>query len=310
MNEQFKIGESKIYAEWNRKLTRLSPDEIECPEKVVDEFFSRYCRALFRSNNGQSVLNDHVFEGTISNLSFFIYNLEKLLEAVSVMRGRCEPAQVNKSTVASSSESGDEERYFREKYGIARPVFDKERFYLDSLADSPVEVLSRIFQSSRDDSIKHIVKKWQMAAVRVAYFEYQDGQALTNLLIFCEALQKVIEAIYIICAAWCFDNQSEELLSLNDEYAFLNKKEQVNPYLVVNEFKWQFPYQHVRAEVWDLLYAVSHCQDSNVRQSPSFIENFELLLCMIKAPYLLEEDAHLLLQIPHIPVKKERHSNL
>jgi hypothetical protein len=144
-----------------------------------------------------------------------------------------------------------------------------------------------------DDSLKSVVRKWQMIAIRGAYFEYQEGQDVANLFVFCEGLQKLIEALYIICAAWCRTIHSDMQLLLNDEYLFLNKKEQANPYLVLNEFKQKFSYRHARAETWDLMHAVVPHSVENYRDASQLMEHFELLLCMIKAPYILKEETSL-----------------
>lgn len=307
MNQQFKPGRPKVYAVWPPKFSHLSAEEISQPQKIVDDFFKQYSREIFHDCIGHCSCVTPSQEGAISDCSSFFGNLEKLLEAVSVMRqnGSLKGVNEHDPAVLSSEGLANEEAYFRKRYGIAKPVFDKERFYLDLLTDNPIPVLSRIFQSSMDDSLKQKVKKWQMAAICVEYFEYQEGEALINLLIFCEALQKLIEALYVICAAWCWYTQSDEPLLLNGEYIFLSKKEQANPYRVINEFKQRFPYRHVRAEAWDLMHALSHYQREEPGPSISFMENFELLLCMIKAPYFINEESHLMSLIPGIPVKNE-----
>jgi len=304
MKRQFKSGRQDIHAEWYQKLSRLSSEESSHPQEVVDNFFKQYNPELFHGCIDQYIRKLPASGNTSSGCASFFGDLEKMVEAVYVMHQN-DYAKGTEPIVFSPAGSVNEEAYFKRTYGIAKPVFNKERFYLDPLPDSPMQVLTRIFQSSMDDSLKQTVKKWQMIAITGEYFEYQEGPALVNLLIFCEALQKVIEALYIICAAWCQYTKNEAPLLLHETYIFLSKKEQANPYLVINEFKQRFPYRHMRAETWDLGHAVSHYQESEARQETAFMENFELLLCMIKAPYLLKEELHLLPLIPDIRVKND-----
>lgn len=313
MDQQLKHDSHDAYPEWHKKPFRLSLADISHPQKVVDDFFRQYSLSTLRSYMERCLYSPHPPGGTASFAYFpFFREVERVLEAVYVLhesnyetvkgsKGVENPVESLPGNILTgeTTKKGD---FFKEEYGIEKPVFGKERFYLDPMPDKPMQVLSHIFQSSSDDSLKSVVKKWQMIAISEEYFEYQGGQETANLLIFCEALQKLIEALYIICAAWCRNTHSDEPLYLNNEYLFLTGKEQANPYLVLKDFKERFPYRHTRAEIWDLMHAVVSYHERIQQNARSLMEHFELLLCMIKAPYILEDEA-LLPVIRELPTK-------
>ncbi|HET8573800.1 MAG TPA: hypothetical protein VFL76_08000 [Edaphocola sp.] len=313
MNQQLKPGSQDTYPEWHEKPFRLSIADINHPQRVVDDFFKQYSLDTLRSCMERCLYSSPPPGNDPLPACFsFFRAIEKVFEAIYVLhennyaRGnnRDEVENAGESILIPPEETAETADPFKEEYGIEKPVFDKERFYLDPLPDKPMQVLARIFQSSSDDSLKSVVKKWQMIAISEEYFEYQEGRETANLLIFCEALQKLIEALYIICAAWCRHTESDEPLFLNDEYLFLSKKEQANPYLVLQAFKQRFPYRYARAEIWDLMHAVIPCRESAQRNTNTrpLMEQFELLLCVIKAPYIIEDEA-LLPVIRDLPTK-------
>lgn len=91
------------YPEWTEKPFKLTLEEIENPQIVLDDFFSWYSLLEVRKNLRDILMNALTVEDApASNHCFFWEQLERLTEAASVI---CERSQSNENITQSQTEA-------------------------------------------------------------------------------------------------------------------------------------------------------------------------------------------------------------
>jgi len=82
------------YPEWTTKPFKLTNDEIENPQIVLEDFFSLYSLLEVRKTLRDILINAlTVEEAPASNYLFFWEQLERLTEAASVISERNQPKE-------------------------------------------------------------------------------------------------------------------------------------------------------------------------------------------------------------------------
>jgi len=154
--------------------------------------------------------------------------------------------------------------------------------------------VSTIFKFYADDSLKLKLKEWMMLAITNRYTDdYTNKIEIANLVVFCEKLQKVIEALYLLSVAYTEDIH-EEVLNLNNSCVFLTEEEQNNPYIVLKAFKNQFPLIHVQSEMWDIFHAIVRYKEHKEIKRHTLVDTFKDLFCIAQAAFIQQEDENLL----------------
>jgi|GEM_PF-858291 len=281
--------ENSTFPGWQNCLMHLDIYEIENPEFILRYFFKHKSLSNIRAILKAYIENISKKEA-ISHEEFSFYNdIEKLIEASWVINERRE-------NDLKEIENNTEEK--------VHSRFNKQRLYLDDMQEYPLFALCGIFKGYCNDSLKFKIKEWHTVILHNHSKEhYTSSDEKAELILFCEDLQKLIEALYLLCAGSTIDDEYD-VLHLNESYLFLNKEEQANPYLALKTFREKFSFQHAQAEIWNMVNAVVSASQSEKLRRIDIIYNFEQFLYMVEAAYILEEDPALLLELKALQDKK------
>jgi len=303
MNKLSASGIQASRPDWHDEPLCLSRSEMEMPASFIDRFFNQYSLKDIRTYLDESLLDILInAPDQPAFYTLFYHDVKKIVEATHLLYER----DYNPEPQQKNNEKDNSDDTIVQENKTLNPQFNKERYYLDALKRNPMKTLSGIFKSSRDDSLKFIIKQWlNLALDSENYNNYNDRKETSNLMVFVDNMQKLIEALYILCAAYSIDTKYDKL-KLDRQYLFLNGAEQNDPYIVLKAFSKKFPFTHARAELWDLIHAIVDYKGDEKIKKFMLIEKFEQLLCMIKAAYVLDKDDALLEALKSLQIEKSK----
>ncbi len=281
------------YPDWHKQPLSLSQSEMDNPESVLRSFFERYDLKDLRIALQDWLRLAH-FGDQESAMFFINFSVEllKMLEASAIATTRV-VADASPELLIDEDMAAPEEQV--EETGILYPINEKERYYLDWMERDPIACLRCIFQFWQDNSIKNVVHDWYLLAVNSEREnEYNEGGNRAMLYTFCGDVHRLAASLYALLygdAGGLASDYEDQLL-----YSFgLSAEEIAEPLLVLAGFKSKYSMTHARAELWYLLDAVTSYKGTQRVKSHNILFEYELLLCMIKAAYILDPDNELVI---------------
>lgn len=274
------LGNNEIAGQSPQSSLGLTLEEMKVPELVVSDFFDRhtitniriYLQALLSNTQG-------------SELPFFTIisrDIEKLLEATFIM---------NTKVIKEKSKEDRSSKVLTGVKVIDEDInFNIEYKFLHLIHDDPLNCLSKIFASRGNDSMKLELAVWKKIAVcgttgEGRYYEASDRK---RLFYFCDQLQHLIEAFFVLTEVGINKNIDLGELKNHTHFLFLTTKELHNPYVVIENFRNIFTLKYAKTELWYLLDTTIQFSDEKEIRKDSIILNYEMFLCTIKAAYLLD----------------------
>ena len=305
MNPYRRLKALTHYPEWHEKPLRLSTAEINNPWLVLEEFFNMYHLSGFRDslklwlddsfNSGSDDLSSHVHTCNMAEkLAEAAYLLYEKREKEEEEDDVAEEYQIPDNDPDSREEIG--ESGFEEEEGEDRRQFIKRPLLGSGISKHPVKLISKIFTTEDLDSLKETIKEWCRMALANERANYEKASQREDLLIFCNELARLAEAVYCIYTIHKIEERSG--FSLNDPAGLqpdilrqdqplsLSYEELLNPLKVLHDFWEQFPPGYVKAELWDLLdSAIS--TDSHEKDKLFLLLHYQCLLTLIEASWHL-----------------------
>lgn len=281
MNHDLKCPTAGLYPEWHQQPFQLNMAEMNNPVIVLEGFFEVYqlpeIRMLLKewwssySHNKDRVatkwikLNEWLHK--LMEANWQLLQKDSLLFAGSSV-------QQKSCTIASAPEP--------RPHGTI-----KKLHYFDSLEKDPLEVIRSIFSASHNDQVKLLLKDWiGLALSSQANNEYTDSRANRKELIpFCEALQQVIEALFILVKKRFKSSEVGYYIPWELTVCSLSEEQKVNPDEVLLTFRDKYNWMYCRATIWELMDAVVGYRGPETIVYYRLMSDFEQLLCMAKAAF-------------------------
>ena len=233
---------------WYNQPLRLTSDQTQKPNLVLDDFFECY-----HLNDVRKIMWQWVTEAVSSprsmaddphernNYMYFYEKMESLVEAAWIMNRGSASAT---NWVSQVPEQEDNER----KDTIMKPSsptrFSKPARLIEKANTEPAAVIAEVFSEVQfKDLQEYLLPTWLRVAVINTQSPYSAGNGREMLFEFYDQLLSFVEALYV----------NSETIQGNISAYFTDQK--ANSTLIINEFFQQFTIDYLRRELCDFVEA-------------------------------------------------------
>lgn len=177
--------------------------------------------------------------------------------------------------------------------------FHKPYHFLAKAGKNSADLIEELFNNFQVSDFRHELSLWQQLALSNDQSAYDEAGAREDLIDFVNALQKLIEAIYIIREKNSSETrnsrqekklkQAKKLLQHYNRLVLLTDREKRKPYDVIQDFCKSFKVQYAKIEIADLMEAVVTYDGTKRFDRGNIVLFYQHLRCIIKMAYQMEE---------------------
>jgi hypothetical protein len=238
-----------LYLHWHNQPLRLTSEQTQKPETVLDDFFQCYhlheVREILWQWLTEAVSSPNSHSGDHherNNYMFFYEKMETLVEAAWIMK-RGTGQVTNLARQAPEKEKSEPSETSKKAGEASR--FSKPARLIEKVAADPAAVINEVFSHPPFDELHgYLLPNWLRVALINNMSPYTAAIDREILYEFYDQLLLFVEAVY--CNSQTVQHYSP---------AYLTEEQLADPSVVITAFFQQFSMDYIRRELADFLDA-------------------------------------------------------
>lgn len=265
-----------IRAEWpdyHNNPLRLTVDEIQNPDIVIDEFFETYHLTDIRACLDEWLHDGLVVETIESKAHVYTHDkVIKLIEACWVIRQNQKGKNLNNPLPVIKETIEPKE------------VLGKPAQLIEFVENDPLYVVTEVFKSESLSCLRDQLRDWLHVGLSTDCSVYEEGEQRRQLLAFQDQLLLLVETLFVIIKDR--ENTNIHKTTFEDDKPMLLNQDQIaNPKQLIATFFDKFPIAYAIRELNDWLGA-GIAYDGDYPDNMSELQvlyTYQNVLCLIKS---------------------------